>query len=816
VVTALLFLVALFSCAPAYAQSGAGEIWGRVASDTGEVLGNASVTLTNADTGVDRQTRSDDHGRFAFPAVAAGRYQVTVEHDGFAGRRQDDIVLVPAQRLQIELRLRHAPLPETIALNPYPPIAESARTHASAIVAETEAQDLPVLGRRYPSLAELTPAISEDAATGGLSVMNLPSAQNRFVIDGFDHTSSLTGEPIGLEGPTRVPYQVSEGSIEGFRVETNGAPADVGRAAGSTFNIVTRSGGNSLRGSAYEFFGDRALNAERTIDERAGLETTPYRNNQFGATLGGPISKEHNFFFVSYDGLRRSTTAPADQDQNLLLARTDHAFAGQHLMLRYMNQQYDGEVLDSASAPSLLRNRSIAGSLESGIGGWLVNDARMQVARNRDEAAAQANLYGPHEFVTDRMQFGDALSWIAGGHSFKAGADVLRDRNSGQFSIDSLFPVSMNADLTQYGAFFEDAWRATAALSIDLGLRYDAQDFEKAMPLNLNNWAPRVGMAYAPGERKSVFRAAYGLFYGSTPTVIAALHSFPFPTTIDPTFNAARVHQASAGWEVEKYRAGSLGIDYLFARGERLPRAVDVNVGRAFVPLPTRVVSFQSTGESIYNGVTLHARARVLQQLFYTIAYTLSRSDETPQQPIGMVFGDAGARRTLAIDGATLQTRYPGNNDQHQQLVISAMYDTSLLAVDKHGLSKRLLKDWEYGLVSRWHTGNPYSAYVNGDINGDFNAFNDLAPGTTWNQYRLPHQASLDPRIARRFHVGSTGQWSLIWEAFNLTNRPNYTAVNNIQSTGLAPTVLVPNPQFGQRTRQLNGRVMQLAARIAF
>ena len=113
-----------------------------------------------------------------------------------------------------------------------------------------------------------------------------------------------------------------------------------------------------------------------------------------------------------------------------------------------------------------MRNRSVAGSLESGIGGWLVNDARMQVARNRDEAAAQANLYGPHEFVTDRMQFGDALSWIAGGHSFKAGADVLRDRNSGQFSIDSLFPVSMNADLTQYGAFFEDAWRATAALSI--------------------------------------------------------------------------------------------------------------------------------------------------------------------------------------------------------------------------------------------------------------------------------------------------------------------------------------------------------------
>ena len=285
--------------------------------------------------------------------------------------------------------------------------------------------------------------------------------------------------------------------------------------------------------------------------------------------------------------------------------------------------------------------------------------------------------------------------------------------------------------------------------------------------------------------------------------------------TIDPSFRTARVHQASAGWEIEKYRAGSIGIDYLFARGERLPRAVDVNIGSAYTPLPERVVSFQSTGQSIYNGATVHARARVLQQLFYTIAYTFARSDETPQQPIGMVFGDDGARRTLAVQGATLQTRYPGNSDEHQHLVASAMYDTSLLAVDKHGLSKRLLKDWEYGVVYRWHTGNAYSAYVNGDLNGDWNQFNDLAPGTTWNQYRLPYQGSFDPRVTRRFRFGSTSQLSIIWEAFNLTNRPKYTAVDNTRYL-LVGSALVPNPDFGRKTGQLNGRMMQLAARLTF
>ena len=825
--TLLLAVVALLSCAPAYAQTGTGEIWGRVAADTGDVLANADVTLTNVDTLVDRKTHSDDRGRFAFAAVPPGRYQVTAQHDGFAGRRQDDITLVPAQRLQIELPLRRAPLPETIALNPYPPIAESGRTHASAVVAETEIRDLPVMGRRYLRLAQLAPAVSEEAATGGLSVMNLPGFENRLVIDGFNHTSSITGEPIGGDGPEHVPYQLSQESMEAFRIETNGAPAEVGGAAAGTFNVVTRSGSNNLRGSAYEFFGDRALTAERTLDERNGVAKPPYRNNQFGAVAGGPLSKEHNFAFLSYDGSRRMTGPGADQDQNLLLARTDHHYAGQHLMLRYMDQRYDGAGVDVATEPSLLRTRSGAASVASVLTGTILNEARAQYARIRDDATeaigSVMNAYGPHRFVTDRVQFDDSLSWVAGGHSFKAGGDMLLDRNRGV--LFSSIPT--RADVKQYGAFVQDAWRATRALTVDLGVRYDLQDFgsavldvglgnEKMVPRDPNNWAPRVGLSFAPGERKQVFRAAYGLFYGSTPAFIPAVRAYsPVRIRVDPSFKTARVHQASAGWEIEKYRAGSLGIDYLFARGERLPRAVDVNVS---VPrgLNVPVVSFQSTGQSLYNGITLHARARVLQQLFYTAVYTVARTDETPQQPLGMLFVcPACARRSLAIDGSTLQARSPGNNDQHQRLVLSAMYDTSLLAVDRHGLSKRLIADWEFAAVYAWHTGNPYTAYIDSDLNRDFNSFNDVAPGTTWNQYRLPYYGSLDPRVARRIRLGGTRQLALIWETFNLTNRANYTAVVD-RAFAFVQSSPVPNPQFGQPTQQLNGRLMQLAARITF
>ena len=865
---------------------------------TGEVIDRADVTVTNVDTAADRETHTDASGRFGFAALPAGRYRVTAVHDGFAGRRQDDIVLLPGHRMQIELPLRRAPLPETIALNPYPPIAESARTNASAVVAETEIEHLPIAGRRYLRLAELTPAVTEDAATGGLSVMDLPSAQNRLVIDGFDHTSGITGDPVGREGPSRVPYQLSQWSVDAFRVQTNGAPAENGRAGASVINVVTRSGANAFHGSGYEFFGDRMLMGKKALDERAGLHKPAYRNNQFGAVAGGPIVKEHNFFLVSYDGLRRTdaptaspnltpftaagaatlaplqsalTRDPRDQQQDLIFARTDHEYLRQHLTLRYVDQQFTGRAIEASrdqpaipsDGRSYMRTRAGTGLLASALGSALVNEARVEYADSHDAenpatapaavvfdgssfvAQTGSSLFGPHAFATKRLQMADSLSWVRGAHSVKTGVDVLRDRNATRFgaqttarfpsiaafaagapnAVTQTLPTSeVHADADQYAVFVQDAWRAAHSLTIDLGIRYDLQDFHDVVARDRNNWAPRVGFAFAPGERKNVFRATYGLFYGTTPALIPALaqayNGSPVRVlpaamaVVDPSFKTARVHQASAGWEVEKYRAGSLGIDYLFARGERLPRPIDINVGGRF-PGVGRVVSFESSGQSLYNGITLHARARVLQQLFYTIAYTFARSDETPQEPIAMILGGMNDRRSLAVQGSALDVRAPGNNDQHHHLTTSAMYDTSLLAVDRHGLSKRLIEHWEWGLVWTLQSGQPYSAFVNGDINGDRNALNDLAPDTTRNQYRLPVRLSFDPRVARRIQLGRTRQLHVIWEAYNLSNRPNYTSVDNTLYR-LDGSSLVRNPLFGRKTGQADGRVMQVAARLTF
>jgi hypothetical protein len=905
-VAALFTLLALFSCAPVFAQANTGDIWGRVADVNGDIIGDVSVSVTDVDTRAERTTRSDRDGLFAFNSLAPGRYEVTASHEGFAAQRQDDIVLLPGQRMQIELRLHHAVMPETISVNQYPPILESGRTHASGFVAETEIEALPIEGQRYLRLAELTPAVTSDFETGGLRVMDLPSTQNRVLIDGFDHTSSITGEPIGSEGPQRVPYQLSQWAVQAFRVQTNGAPAENGRAGAAVITVATQSGANAFRGSGYEFFGDRALNALKTLDQRAGLSKPPYRSNQFGAIVGGPMLRNHDFFLLSYEGLRRTDTpaaspdvrpfAPAgasvlnrvqslltrasgEQQQDLVFARTDHDYFGQHFTLRYFDQQFAGRAIDAtrfqpalvSDGPAELRTRSGAGSLASAIGGTVVNEARVQYADGRDTenppsapalviwnngsfvAHTGSSLLGPHRFATKRLQVADSISWVRGAHSIKAGVDVLKDRIETAFgpqitfgfqSIERLASVpagggsdwvtqtldtgTVHTNVNQYAAFLQDAWRASHSLTIDLGVRYDLQDFVdgpgSAIATARNNWAPRIGFAYSPGDRKSVFRGAYGLFNGTTPALIPALaqafndsplHALPSSiAVVDPSFEASRVHQATAGWEAERYRMGTFGVEYLFARGERLPRPVDINIAGRFPGLQ-RVVSFQSSGQSVYNGISAHTRGRVLQQLFYTIAYTFSRSSETPLQPIAMPFGGLNERGSLSVRGNTLEKRAAGDADHHHQIAFSAMYDSSVLAINRHGLSKRLISDWEWGLVYTLQTGLPFSAYVNGDINGDRNAFNDLAPDATWNQYRLPYQASLDPRIARRFQVGRSRQLLVIWEAFNISNRPNYTAADNTLYS-INSGALVRNPLFGRTTAQANGRIMQLAARFVF
>ena len=476
---------------------------------------------------------------------------------------------------------------------------------------------------------------------------------------------------------------------------------------------------------------------------------------------------------------------------------------------------------------------------------------------------------GPHEFTTDRVQVSDTVSIANGAHAAKAGVEALLDQNDlnpnalirGSYVFRSLASFAsgipadtgegytqtfaldgrdQRADMRTYSAFVQDTWRISSTATADLGVRYDAQVFTRGLLRDANNWAPRFGLAVRRGEH-AVIRTGYGLYYGFTPALIpvlalldsslntatvtvlgpaapaypnllARIPATPRSTTVvDAGFENAQIHQAHVGYEWEKYRVGSGGIAYVFARGTHLPRLVDTNGLGAFGGFG-RVAEYQSSGESLYNALT--ARGRFTRTaLVFDVAYTFARMDATPFGLISVQPGTSDDRNVLAQ--AAQEHRAPGDGDHRHDLAASMIYDTTAQAALHHGITRKLLQNWTLSFTYDVLSGAPYTAFVDADVNGDGNPFNDVAPSTSRNQYRLPWRMSLNPRASRDFPFGNGRKLSLIWEAFNLTNRPNYVAVDDMLYTVTA-TGLQRNPLFGRRTAQDEGRVMQLAAKVTF
>jgi hypothetical protein len=479
------------------------------------------------------------------------------------------------------------------------------------------------------------------------------------------------------------------------------------------------------------------------------------------------------------------------------------------------------------------------------------------------------SVLGPHDFTTDRIQVNDTVSIASGAHAAKAGVEALLDQDNlnpngmarGSYVFTSLASFAggipggagesytqtfaldggrRSVDVRTYSAFVQDTWRISSTATADLGVRYDAQVFTRGMPRDGNNWAPRVGLAMRRGEH-AVIRTRYGLYYGVTPAwipatallngsldtatvtlrgqaapaypnLLARIPAAPRSTTlVDAQFENAQMHQANVGYEWEKYRVGAASIGYVFARGTHLPRLIEAN-GRGTFDGFGRVAEYRSTGDSLYNALT--ARGRLTRtSLTFDVAYTFALIDATPFGAIAVQPGTFAVRNVLAESAQ--ERRAPGDDDHHHHLATSMVYDTTARAALYHGITRRLLQNWTLSFTYDVLSGAPYTAYVDADLNGDGNFFNDVAPTTSRNQYRLPWRISLNPRASRDFHFGNDRKVSLIWEAFNLTNRPNYVAVDDVLYT-MTATGLQRNPLFGRRTAQDDGRVMQLAAKVTF
>jgi hypothetical protein len=396
-----------------------------------------------------------------------------------------------------------------------------------------------------------------------------------------------------------------------------------------------------------------------------------------------------------------------------------------------------------------------------------------------------------------------------------------------------------------------------------------------------NNVAPRLGLAWSPNKR-TVVRAGYGLFYGRTPSImVGTAHSNngvnvisvrltgnqvpTYPNVLaappagvagvrpsififDPDYENPEVHQWSAGVEYALTPDLALNASYLGVAGRKLQRSTDFNIGTptaAEVPIqgggsvtvqrfPTarpfanfdRIIRFESSAESTYNGLNLELRRRYRKGLLLSLAYTLGKVEDTRPDATAVVPGNAGDDAKYVSNPADFEAdRADGDNDVRHRAVFSG-YWAPVWWADAQGATKALLDGWSLSWIAAVQSGLPYAERVTNDLNQDGNRFNDIVPGSR-NVHRLPSAFTVDMRLTRAIPLGKEVKLELIAEAFNLLNTTNISAqqttLYNFTNGVLVPQLNLANPRldFGaDSSTQVNfedtQRIVQLAAKITF
>ncbi|RMG52949.1 MAG: carboxypeptidase regulatory-like domain-containing protein [Acidobacteria bacterium] len=310
---AVAFLLLLNPASGMAQTATTGMIQGTVKDPTGAYITGATLRLTQVGTNIVRTTQSDDAGRYSFPLLPPGRYDLEVSKSGFTTIKQTGIPVRINEKTTLDLTMEPAPVEEVITVEAEPEIIQVGVTTLGRVVEERQVVNLPLATRNFTQILALSPGVIANVANAGalgrnsleISANGGRLSDNNVQMNGADANNVFVtniGDGNGSQG-VAVP---APDTIQEFKVQTALYDASTGRNGGANVNVVTKSGTNEFHGNVYHFFRNEALNANEFFRNRAGLEKPRLRQNQFGFTFGGPIRKDRAFFFGSYEGNRQS------------------------------------------------------------------------------------------------------------------------------------------------------------------------------------------------------------------------------------------------------------------------------------------------------------------------------------------------------------------------------------------------------------------------------------------------------------------------------------------------------------------------------
>jgi hypothetical protein len=296
-----------------FGQTFRGTILGTVTDPSGNVIAGATVKVHNQGTGLERAVSTTTDGSYAVPELPIGKYSVTVTQSGFQTFVTSNVEVNVAVERRVDVQLKIGQVSQTVEVSGEElPQIETTSDDLGGVITAQVAETLPVNGRDYTKLIYLNPGVAgspdqisdSPGSFGEFSMNGARGRSNNYLLDGTDMNDGYRNDPaINQAGVFGTPSTILPiDAVAEVNVISNFLP-EYGRNAGAVVNIVTKSGSNQLHGSAGEYFRNDALDARNYFDP-VGTPKAPFHNNQFGASLGGPIIKDKTFFYVDYEGQR--------------------------------------------------------------------------------------------------------------------------------------------------------------------------------------------------------------------------------------------------------------------------------------------------------------------------------------------------------------------------------------------------------------------------------------------------------------------------------------------------------------------------------
>jgi hypothetical protein len=304
----LLSICVFAGCIFSQAQMSSGDLKGTATDTTGGVLPEATVTLTNIGTGVERSVITDGNGEFKFFVVPPGSYEVRVQREGLATYTRRPIQVTLGATVSIDAELQPAALQQEVLVQEDQPLVEVERTQQSDTITTERIENLPINQRNFLDFALLTPGVTDARGLVNFSLPQTPSSGLSFLGQGGRYNSvTIDGVDNNDNAIASVRSTMSQEAVLEFQINRTNFSAEFGRASGGLINIVSKSGENEYRGSVFAFLRDQALDARNpfAFGMNGASIDPPFSRLQTGFAVGGPVKKNRSFFFLSYEGLRQ-------------------------------------------------------------------------------------------------------------------------------------------------------------------------------------------------------------------------------------------------------------------------------------------------------------------------------------------------------------------------------------------------------------------------------------------------------------------------------------------------------------------------------